>query len=174
MVAARNNLSRRAVLGAAFAAPALFAPSAGAAPVRLRERRLWDRAFAALRRTEAAVEAFRIHHMHPADHAYHAVRDRWSLSYDFGADPQAQAAVARALAVHEPIEEQFNDLEGTKTAAIVRLLKIPAPDLPALATKIALAVDHSVAELDEGDQCLSMLKADGVRLSQQSQIVVYM
>ena len=174
MAAARNTLSRRAVLGAAFASPALLAATAEAAPARAVERRCWDRAFAALRRAEAAVEAFRIRHMHPADHAYHAVRDRWPRDHDFGADPQAHAAVTMALAVHEPLEEHLNDLEGAKTAAIMRLLKIPAPDLSALATKIALAVDHNVAELEEGDQCLSMLKADGVRLSRRSPIVGYM
>lgn len=168
MPAARNNLSRRAVLGAAFAAPALRAATAEAAPVRARERKRWDHAFAALQRAEATVEAFRIHRMHPADHAYHAVRDRWPRDYDFSADPQAQAALTMALAVHEPLEEHLNDLEGAKTAAIIRLLRIPAPDLPALATKIALAVDHNVAELEQGDQCLAMLKADGVRLSRQS------
>jgi hypothetical protein len=127
MAAARNNLSRRAVLGAAFAAPALLAATAEAGPARAAERRRWDRAFAALRRADAAAEAFRIHHMHPADHAYHAVRDRWPRDYDFSADPQAHAALTMALAVHEPLEEHLNDLEGAKAAAIIGLLKIPAP-----------------------------------------------
>jgi hypothetical protein len=81
----------------------------------------------------------------------------------------AHAAVTIALATHEPLEEHLNDLDGAKTAAIMRLLRIPAPDLPALATKIALAVDHNVAELDEGDQCLAVLKADGLRLSRQKE-----
>lgn len=47
----------------------------------------------------------------------------------------------------------------------MRLLLIPAPDLPALATKIGLAVDHAVVENDGGDPCLALLKADALRLA---------
>jgi len=160
MAAARNNLSRRAVLGAAFAAPAALAATAEAKPARAPDRRRWDRAFAALRRAEAAAEAFLVHRMQPADHAYHAVRDCWPRNYDFSADPEAHAAVTVALAVHEQLEEHLNDLAEVTTAAIMRLLGIPAPDLPALATKIALAVDHAVVENDGGDLCLALLKTD--------------
>lgn len=168
MAAARNNLSRRTVLGAALAAPALFAANAGSGLLVKADRRRWDRALAALRRAEAAVEAFRIHHMHAADHAYQAVRGRWPHGYDFAADPQAHAALIAALAVHEPLEERLNDLADAATATMLRLLRIPAPDLPALATKIALAVDHAVAEFEGGDRCLATLKADALRLSQRS------
>ena len=167
MAAARNNLSRRAVLGAAFAAPAVLAGTAEANPIHGADRRRWERAIAALRRAEAAVEALRVHRMHPADHAYHAIRDRWPRGYDFSADPEAEATLTAALAVHEPLEEHLNDLEWAKLVAIKRLLRTPAPDIPALATKIALAVDYEVAELEGGDRCLAVLKADGVRLSRQ-------
>ena len=161
MAAARNNLSRRAVLGAAFAAPAAaLATTAEARPVRARDRRRWDRALAALRRAEAKAEAFLLDHVQPADRACHAVRDRWPRNHDFSADRDAQAAVAAALAVHEPLEEHLNDLAQAATAAIMRLLQIPAPDLPALATKIAFAVDHAVVENDGGDECLALLKTD--------------
>lgn len=162
MAAARNNLSRRAVLGAAFAVPAALAPTE---PARAPDRRRWDRALAALRRAEAEADSFRTRRMRPAERAYRAVRARWPWDYDFTADSDAHAMLVAARAVHEPVEERLNDLADAATAAMLRLLAIPAPDLPALATKIALAVDHAVAELDSGDRCLALLKADGLRLS---------
>jgi hypothetical protein len=41
---------------------------------------------------------------------------------------------------------------------------VPAPDLPALALKIALAVDQDVATLSGGEACLAALKRDAARL----------
>ncbi len=108
--------------------------------------------------------------MRPADRAYHAVRDRWPRNYDFSADPEAEAAVSGALAGHEPLEEHLNDLADATTAAIMRLLGIPAPDLPALALKIVLAVDHSIVENDGGDRCLAVLKGDARRFAAALQI----
>ncbi|HKR24883.1 MAG TPA: hypothetical protein VJS15_06455, partial [Allosphingosinicella sp.] len=71
---------------------------------------------------------------------------------DFSADAEAQAAVRAALAAHEPLEERLSDLECAKLMAIRRLLLTPAPDIPALATKIALAVDYEVGELESGER----------------------
>jgi hypothetical protein len=42
---------------------------------------------------------------------------------------------------------------------------MPAPDLQALATMIALAVDHEVVELEGGDRCTAALKADALRIA---------
>jgi hypothetical protein len=164
MAAARNNLSRRAVLGAAFVAPVLLT-AAEARPPRAAGRRRWDLALAAVHHAEAKAETFRVHYVHPADHAYHAIRDRWPMDYDFSADAEAQAALTAALAAHEPYEERLGDLVCAHSAAIKRLLLTPAPDLQALATKIALAVDHEVVELEGGDRCMAALKADALRIA---------
>jgi hypothetical protein len=45
-------------------------------------------------------------------------------------------------------------LDGARNAALKRLLRAPAPDLPALAPKIDLAVDEEVATLAGGERCL--------------------
>jgi hypothetical protein len=67
-------------------------------------------ALAAVRRAEVRTETFRVHHVHPADRAYHAIRARWPMGYDFSADAEAQAVVTAALAAHEPYEERLGDL----------------------------------------------------------------
>jgi hypothetical protein len=73
-------------------------------------------------------------------------------------------AVLKA-AVHEPDEDRYGDLVVAFNRALRKLLRTPAPDLPALALKIDLTVDHEVAELTGGDACLAALKRDGRRLA---------
>lgn len=162
MAAARNNLTRRAVLGAAFAVPAFI----GASPAHPADnRRSWDAALAGLRRAEAAEERYRAGPMRVADRAFHAIRRRWPIDYDFSGDPAARAEVQAAMAVYEPFENRLNDLHAARLDAIQHLLQMPAPDLPALATKIALTVDWEVYELEDGEECMDALKEDARRLA---------
>lgn len=170
MAAARDNLSRRSLLGAAVAAPALLAADAGAFPgsARGQKRKLyarWGRALADYARTEAAVEAFRVRDYEPAHHAFLAIRGRWPVSHHSAADPEARPSVNAALAEFEPYEDRLNDLEIAQSSALKRLLRTPAPDLPALALKIDLAIDQEVATLAGGERGLAVLKADGWRLA---------
>ncbi|HEV2746951.1 MAG TPA: hypothetical protein VGW34_06595 [Allosphingosinicella sp.] len=44
-------------------------------------------------------------------------------------------------------KDRLNSLDSARDAALKRLLRTPAPDLPALALKIELAVDEEVATL---------------------------
>jgi hypothetical protein len=162
MAAVRNNPTRRAVLGAAVAVPVVFAGRAYARP-ELEAR--WDRALTDLRRAEAAEESFCVSHMHPADHAYHDIRDRWPRDYDFESDPEAQAEFRAAFAAHSRMEDRLNDLHIARLTAIKRLLRIPAPDMGALALKIELAVDHQIAELSGGERCMAALKRDARALA---------
>lgn len=60
-----------------------------------------------------------------------------------------------------PFEDRLNALDHARDGALKRLLRTPAPDLPALALKIELIVDEEVATLAGGEQCLAVLKADG-------------
>ena len=152
------------MLGAAFAASAALAATADAKAVRAPNRRRWDRTLAALRRAEASDGGLSRPSCAAGRSCLSCGPRPLAAHYDFSADPQAQAAVAAALAVHEPLEEHLNDLVEAMTAAIMRLLQIPAPDLPALAIKIALAV-HAVVENDGGDRCLALLKADARRFA---------
>ena len=162
MAAGRHNLTRRALLGAAFAAPAVLgdcAAPAGRPPQR------WDRALAALERAKAAEHAFRDGPMAAAERAWEAVHARWPRDYDFAADPAAETALRAAFAGHGRWEARLNDLEAAHQRAIQRLLLVPAPDPPALAAKIALAVDREVWECEDGERCMATLKEDGWRLA---------
>ena len=83
---------------------------------------------------------------------------------------RALAAFRRAetvleAAAHEPDEDLYGDLVVAFNRALERLLRIPAPDLPALAAKIALIVDHQAWELPAAESCLAALKRDARRLA---------
>ena len=109
-------------------------------------------------------------HMHPADRAYHAIRDRWPRDHDFESDPAAHAEFRAAFDAHSVLEERLADHHCARLAAIKRLMRIPAPDLPALGLKIELAVDHQVHELTGGERCMAILKTDVRRLIRTDQI----
>jgi hypothetical protein len=133
-----HNYTRRAVLGAAFAVPALAsAASAGAAaPAAAR----WRRALAGLRRAEAAMAAF-----------------------------ERRCAAAGITENLWEVDETSGDHLGTFISALQRLMRTPAPDLPALALKIEFLVDHEVGSLSDGERCLAALRADARRLADQGQ-----
>ena len=63
------------------------------------------------------------------------------------------------------LDERFGDYLVAFNAALRRLLRVPAPDLEALALKIALIVDQDVASLSGGEACMAQLKADAGRLA---------
>jgi hypothetical protein len=180
MAAGRHNLTRRALLGAAAGVPlaAITSPadetptpfalslskgcpsflaegdeSAGlrqAQPERdsgASTNARWHRALAAFRRAGDRLAAFRA----------------WE-----GALP----AAARAFPACRPLEARAAALESARLAAPHRLLRAPAPDLPALALKpvlsdvegVQLAVDDEIAFFPGGDLCLAAVKADALRL----------
>jgi len=64
----------------------------------------------------------------------------------------------------EAVEEAYDARLGDHTAALLRVMKVRAPDLPALALKIELAIDQEVGTLTGGDLCLAILKRDVRRL----------
>jgi hypothetical protein len=55
-------------------------------------------------------------------------------------------------------------LLGEHAAALVRVMKVGAPDLAALAVKIELAIDQEVGSVTGGELCLAVLKRDVRRL----------
>lgn len=138
MTGKEHNCTRRAVLGAAFAMPALACandPVKAAADVKK-----WGRALVAFRRTEAEMNAF---------------------------DRQSRAAGATGVAFDEQwaLDERFGDYLSAFHSRLRLLLRTPAPDLGALALKIALIVDHEVATLSGGERCLAVLKTDAWKLA---------
>ena len=78
-------------------------------------------------------------------------------------------AVERATAggtaeEEESLEPVYMARLGEHSAALLRLMKVRAPDLPALALKIELAIDQEVGSLTGGELCLAALKRDVRRL----------
>ena len=78
-------------------------------------------------------------------------------------------AVERATAggsaeEEEALEPVYMARLGEHRAALLRLMKVRAPDLPALALKIELAIDQEVGSLTGGELCLAALKRDVRRL----------
>jgi hypothetical protein len=159
MVAARHNLSCRAVLGAGAVASARGAggalpslsrcglsrepapqlmsepPSAAAA---LHPR--WHRALARFRRAEAALAAFRVEE---------ALLPAWVRDGPHG----------------ERLEARYAALDGVRIAALRFLLKTPAPDRASLAFKIDLLFDEDVPSLPGAALCLAAVRADAHRLA---------
>lgn len=143
MVAGRHNLTRRALLGAAAGVCVgdshLLTVPASAAEGQSASDCPFSRALAAFRRAEARLADFR----------------RFEASLP---------AAARAFPACAPLEERSDDLESARLETVRRLLRAPAPDLPALALKVALAIDEEIAFFSGGDLCLSAVKADALRL----------
>jgi hypothetical protein len=73
--------------------------------------------------------------------------------------------VSASPAESQPFEDRLNALDSARDVALKHLLRTPAPDLPAFALKIELAVDEEVATLAGGERCKAVLKADGLRLA---------
>jgi len=100
----------------------------------------WRRALAAYRRAEARVAGFKAEEalLPPA-------RRDWPACAD--------------------LEDRFGELDSLRLAALRRLLRLPAPDLAALALKLELAVADLAWELSGSETCLETLAADVRRLA---------
>lgn len=77
------------------------------------------------------------------------------------------APVDPADEIMPPTVCSYGDRLDALSAALRRLLRIPSPDLPALATKIALVVDHEAGTLTGGEVCMAALKRDALQLASQ-------
>lgn len=150
MAAGRHNLTRRALLGQGVGACAFAGDgavpavphSSASGSARDPSRRSWERAVAALRRAEARVAAF-------------------------DAEEALLPAERRALA-REALEERFGRLDSLRLAAVRRLLRLPAADLPALALKLDLAVAEQAWEMSGSEGCLAVIAADARRISENA------
>ena len=75
---------------------------------------------------------------------------------------RAEAALAAGVGADDDL---FGRLLGRLNKALGRLLRTPAPHLPALAAKLDLLVSHQVWELNFAQSCLAALRRDVRRLS---------
>jgi NAD(P)-dependent dehydrogenase (short-subunit alcohol dehydrogenase family) len=69
----------------------------------------------------------------------------------------------------EDLEAAYGRVDSLRLAALRRLLRTPAPDLPALALKLELAVADSAWETSGCEDCLALAAADARRLSEAAQ-----
>jgi hypothetical protein len=76
----------------------------------------------------------------------------------------AQATAGGTAEEEEVLEPVFMALLGKHRRALVRLMKVRAPNLAALALKIELAIDQEVGTLTGGEACLAAVKRDVRRL----------
>ncbi len=153
MAAGQHNPSRRALLGAVVALPlassfprkreSIFssAPERSGTPDQVRgdgegqvNGTRWRRALARFEAVEAEVRAVE------------------------------RATAGGTAEEEEALEPVYMALLGQHTAALLRLMKVRAPDLPALSLKIELAIDQEVGSLTGGELCLAALKRDIRRL----------
>jgi len=77
-------------------------------------------------------------------------------------------AERRAFPACRDLEERFGDLNDLRHAALRRLLRIPSPDLAALALKLELVVADQAWELVDTETCLEAIAADARRLAGES------
>lgn len=98
------------------------------------------------------------------------VEEKWQRAL---AHLRAAEAEVRAVALataggtaeeEEALQGVYDAWLGEHSAALLRLMKVRAPDLAALALKIELAIDEEVGTLTGGGTCLAALKRDVGRL----------
>ena len=75
-----------------------------------------------------------------------------------------RATAGRTAEEEEALQEVYDARLGDHSEALRRLMKVRAPDLPALALKIGLAIDEEVWSLSGGEACLAAVKRDVRRL----------
>jgi hypothetical protein len=82
----------------------------------------------------------------------------------FEAQERLLAADRRELAA-DALEARFEQLDKLRLAAVRRLLRLPATDLPALVLKLDLAVAEQAWEDCGSEDCLALIAADARRIS---------
>jgi hypothetical protein len=105
-----------------------------------RTRSRWTRTRAAYRRAEARVASFK-------------------------AAESLLPAARRGFPACEALEDEFGRLDSLRLAALRRLFRLPAPDLPGLALKLRLAVADQAWELTGCESCLDAMAEDTRRLT---------
>lgn len=141
MAAREHSCTRRDLLAGAVVAPSAVtlagpAASAPATAVATEGIRRWVVALSGVTGAEAAMA-------------------------DFARETRGKA---RSFEEQDTFDEQFSDLLVAFNQALRRLMRVPAPDVPALGLKIVLAVDEDVASLSGGEACMKQLKEDARRL----------
>ena len=89
-------------------------------------------------------------------------KERWNTALS-----RFRGAEAAMRAGRSASEARFERLSDAYHAALRRLLRTPAPDIAALASKLEFAVDEEVFTLAGGEACLTALTRDARRLAKR-------
>lgn len=146
MAVAELNLSRRALLGAAFA----FAPLFRHPELTSGSTVFFPRTAPGARWTPDQV---------PGDDPSHAVT-KWDRA--LASFRNAEAALVSVQGADDVV---FDRVLGRFNHALRRLLRAPAPGPAAFSAKLALAIDQEIWEFTGGEACLAALKRDARRLA---------
>ena len=167
MAVADLNVSRRALLGAAFVLPAAAGPVLhrhpgpfGFAQDRLDPGSIFSVSPA---KAEGRWMPDQVRHDEGGDGGSAQARRlaRWEQALPrFGEAEAALAAVA-----HTEDDAVYDRVLGRFNAALKGLLRAPAADAGAVAVKLDLAVRHLAWELTGGEACMAALLRDARRLA---------
>jgi hypothetical protein len=143
MADGQHKLSRRALLGAVCASPALsvIPAEAGISGRPAPSPSPWDPGF---RRDDENCAV--------------TIWDRALARFH-------EAQVVLDAARHEEDEDTYDALLDSHSEALITLLALPAPDLPALAAKLDVIVPQLAWELTGCEDCLDRLRHDAHRLA---------
>jgi hypothetical protein len=81
---------------------------------------------------------------------------------------EALLPAERRVSAADALEERFGRLDSLRLAAVRRLLRLPAADLPALALKLDIAVAEQAWENSGSEGCLAVIAADARRMSENA------
>jgi hypothetical protein len=85
----------------------------------------------------------------------------WDRAFTLFEKAQAELDAA----AHTPDEDLYDRLGARHTRAMRRLLRTPAPDLPAVAAKLELALDERSGEFFGDETDMNAIKSDVRRLA---------
>ncbi len=156
MAVAQHNLTRRALLGAVCAAPA-FHRHPGLDPGST----FFSAGEGQGRWTHDRDASGTVRGTVPPDHQVRGDEKRTVTNWDRALSRYRRAEVALE-AVKGSLDDHLHDrLLGRLLKALARLLRTPAPHLPALAEKLDLLVAHQVWELKIAEAALAALQREG-------------
>jgi len=151
MADGQHKLSRRALLGAVCVAPLVRHPElvSGSSPDAAGRVTSW---------TLKRVQGDGVGQGRQGESSAVTIWDR-----AFAVLQKAQAALDAVA--HIPDEDLYDRVGARHERALQRLLRTPAPDLPALAAKLELALDERSGEFFGDSAAMKAIKRDARRLA---------
>lgn len=154
------DVTRRGVLGAMGALPALSFPTVSATAARGD----WDAACAAFTAADKAMQAYDRDYLTPAADRYTAWRDQWPMSLNVSDNAAMREGHIIESAIFDPVQKCFDDLVSARYDSMWTMVRHPAPDMSAIAHKIEVLIEEEAWDLDAFDSVMPCLLSDLCRL----------